>query len=58
METNGGQALTAEQTIYLFVGNTSPKTGGLLSEIYEANKAEDGFLYMTYSAENTLGIWN
>ena len=47
--------MTAEQTIYLFVGNTSPKTGGLLSEIYEANKAEDGFLYMTYSAENTLG---
>jgi GABA(A) receptor-associated protein len=56
VESSAGQTLTAEQTIYLFVGNTSPKTGALLSEIYESNKAEDGFLYMTYSAENTLGF--
>lgn len=55
VENQGGQEFKAEQTIYLFIGNTSPKTGSLLSEIYEANKSEDGFLYMTYSAENTLG---
>jgi GABA(A) receptor-associated protein len=49
------QALTADQTIYLFVKNSSPKTGALMSEIYETLKDEDGFLYMTYAAENTLG---
>ena len=54
-QVESGPTLTSEQTIYLFVGNISPKTGALLSEIYEQNKSEDGFLYMTYSAENTLG---
>ena len=27
-----------------------------MSAIYEENKEEDGFLYMTYSGENTFGI--
>jgi hypothetical protein len=27
----------------------------LMSAIYEENKDEDGFLYMTYSGENTFG---
>jgi hypothetical protein len=27
-----------------------------MSELYEAFKDPDGFLYMIYSAENTLGI--
>merc|ERR1711933_146749 len=48
-------ALASDQTIYLFVNGTSPKTGALMSEIYEEHKADDGFLYITYSAENTLG---
>ncbi len=26
-----------------------------MSEIYDSYKSEDGFLYITYSAENTLG---
>ena len=47
--------ISADQTIYLFVNNTSPKTGALMSEIYDSYKADDGFLYITYSAENTLG---
>lgn len=29
--------------------------GALMSELYEAFKDPDGFLYMVYSAENTLG---
>jgi GABA(A) receptor-associated protein len=62
-------ALSAEQTLYLFVRNTPPRTGmflvtlictlrligALMSELYEAFKDPDGFLYMVYSAENTLG---
>jgi GABA(A) receptor-associated protein len=63
----GSDALTAEQTLYLFVRNTPPRTGmhsaisephflgALMSELYEAFKDPDGFLYMVYSAENTLG---
>ena len=28
-----------------------------MSELYEAFKDPDGFLYMSYSAENTLGLY-
>lgn len=30
-------------------------TGALMSALYEEYKDEDGFLYMTYSGENTFG---
>eukprot|EP00811_Abedinium_folium_P008384 NODE_17749_length_927_cov_5.351250.p2 GENE.NODE_17749_length_927_cov_5.351250~~NODE_17749_length_927_cov_5.351250.p2 ORF type:complete len:134 (+),score=41.16 NODE_17749_length_927_cov_5.351250:130-531(+) len=52
----GAAAISADQAIYLFVGTTSPKTGALMSEVYDAHRSEDGFLYITYSAENTLGL--
>merc|ERR550539_1562269 len=48
-------SLASDQTIYLFVNRFSPKTGALMSEVYDQYKADDGFLYITYSAENTLG---
>ncbi|XP_057513777.1 autophagy-related protein 8C-like isoform X1 [Actinidia eriantha] len=47
--------LSAEKAIFVFVGNVLPPTGALMSAIYEENKDEDGFLYMTYSGENTFG---
>merc|ERR1712032_367599 len=47
--------ISADQTIYLFVNGTSPKTGALMSEVHEQYKDEDGFLYIQFSAENTLG---
>ena len=47
--------ISAEQTVYLFIKNTPPRTGALMSELYEQSRDEDGFLYMQYSAENTLG---
>lgn len=31
-------------------------SAALMSSIYEENKDEDGFLYMTYSGENTFGL--
>jgi GABA(A) receptor-associated protein len=31
-------------------------TAAMMSAIYEENKDEDGFLYMTYSGENTFGV--
>jgi GABA(A) receptor-associated protein len=33
-----------------------PPTAAMMSAIYDENKDEDGFLYMTYSGENTFGL--
>merc|ERR1712023_507036 len=46
-------SIAVDQTIYLFVNTTSPKTGALMSDVYDQHKADDGVLYITYSAENT-----
>eukprot|EP00389_Voromonas_pontica_P010860 GDKH01016559.1.p2 GENE.GDKH01016559.1~~GDKH01016559.1.p2 ORF type:complete len:133 (+),score=20.13 GDKH01016559.1:189-587(+) len=54
---NGGGSMGPEKTIYLFVKNTSPKGSALVSEIYEQCKDDDGFLYIEYSAENSLGAF-
>ncbi len=37
----------------------SPPTNAaaLMSSVYEDHKDEDGFLYITYSGENTFGGW-
>ncbi|CAN6229609.1 unnamed protein product, partial [Urochloa humidicola] len=48
--------LSAEKAIFIFVKNTLPPTAALMSSIYEENKDDDGFLYMTYSGENTFGL--
>ncbi|KAK9681554.1 hypothetical protein RND81_10G010500 [Saponaria officinalis] len=47
--------LSAEKAIFVFVNNILPPTASLMSTIYDANKDEDGFLYMTYSGENVFG---
>tara|TARA_B100000902_G_scaffold365164_1_gene385861 strand:- start:804 stop:1160 length:357 start_codon:yes stop_codon:yes gene_type:complete len=47
--------ITAEKAIFVFVNNTLPPSSELMSNIYEAHKNEDGFLYMKYSGENTFG---
>ena len=44
-----------EQAIFLFVDGVLPTTGDLMSTIYSNHKHEDGFLYVTYSGENTFG---
>lgn len=49
-------ALAADQTIYLFVNGSSPKASTQMSEVYQQYHSEDEFLYMVYSAENTLGL--
>ncbi|KAK6132952.1 hypothetical protein DH2020_033336 [Rehmannia glutinosa] len=37
------------------LSRTFSPTAAMMSAIYEENKDEDGFLYMTYSGENTFG---
>ncbi|KAJ1618569.1 autophagy protein Atg8 ubiquitin like-domain-containing protein [Pavlovales sp. CCMP2436] len=47
--------LSPEKAIFIFVGNVLPPTAAMMSSVYEQNKDEDGFLYITYSGENTFG---
>ncbi|CAA7044614.1 unnamed protein product [Microthlaspi erraticum] len=47
--------LSAEKAIFIFVDNVLPPTGAMMSSIYDEKKDEDGFLYVTYSGENTFG---
>ncbi|KAK1424948.1 hypothetical protein QVD17_20289 [Tagetes erecta] len=47
--------LSAEKAIFIFVENVLPPTGAIMSTIYEEKKDEDGFLYVSYSGENTFG---
>ncbi|KAI4356738.1 hypothetical protein L6164_000733 [Bauhinia variegata] len=48
--------LSAEKAIFIFVDNVLPPTGAIMSAIYEEKKDKDGFLYVTYSGENTFGF--
>ncbi|GMY09882.1 autophagy-related protein 8C-like [Fagus crenata] len=45
--------LSPEKAIFIFVKNILPPTAAMMSAIYEENKEEDGFLYMTWSGKNT-----
>lgn len=47
--------LSPEKAIFIFVKNILPPTAALMSSIYEDHRDEDGFLYITYSGENTFG---
>lgn len=47
--------INAEKAIFLFINNRLPATSSPLSIIYDEHKNEDGFLYVTYSGENTFG---
>jgi GABA(A) receptor-associated protein len=48
--------LKPEKALFLFVGgNTLPPTASIVSAVYKNHKADDGFLYITYTTENTFG---
>ncbi|XAR53794.1 hypothetical protein NMG60_11022477 [Bertholletia excelsa] len=47
--------LSPEKAIFVFVKNMLPPSAALMSAMYEDNKDEDGFLYITYSGESTFG---
>ncbi|KAJ5414424.1 Autophagy-related protein 8 [Penicillium cosmopolitanum] len=53
-DSQAHQALP-EKAIFIFVDEVLPPTAALMSSIYEEHKDEDGFLYITYSGENTFG---
>ena len=43
------------EALFIYINNTIPPSNSLISEIYDNLKDEDGFLYITYSNENTFG---
>lgn len=47
--------LEPEKAIFIFVNNSIPATGTLMSLLYKENKDKDGFLYVSYSGESTFG---
>lgn len=48
--------LSPEKAIFVFVNNVLPPTAALMSTLYDEYKDEDGFLYISYSGENTFGV--
>lgn len=47
--------LPADQAIFIFVNNTLPPSGALMSQIYKDHAESDGFLYLSVSGESTFG---
>ena len=43
------------EAIFIYVNNVLPPSSSYISEIYNSNKDDDGFLYINYSTENTFG---
>ena len=47
--------ITSEQTIFVTVNKELCASNQTIEELYHKYKADDGFLYIEYSAENTFG---
>ena len=51
------QVSREEGLVLLAQGKHIMKNETMLTEIYEKFKDEDGFLYIVYAKENTMGNW-
>ena len=47
--------LAPEKAIFLFINNNIYNSSHILSQIYDLEKDDDGFLYIVYAFENTFG---
>ena len=47
--------LTSDQAIFVTINKELCGSNKTIEELYNKHKAEDGFLYIEYSAENTFG---
>jgi len=47
--------LDKSESIFVMVGNQISPSNVSLGVVYEDNKDKDGFLYVTYTSENTFG---
>lgn len=48
--------LQPEKAIFIFVNNKIPPTSMMMSQLYDKEKGDSGYLLMTYSGENTFGV--
>ena len=49
------KGMDSEQALFIFIEDVMPSMGESLALLYDRYKDEDGFLYLTYSGENTFG---
>lgn len=47
--------LPPDQAIFLFVNNTLPPASALVSQVYNENRSDCGFLFLSLSEESTFG---
>ena len=47
--------LEASQALFVTVNSVLESSNTMISELYETQKDEDGFLYIVYTSENTFG---
>lgn len=47
--------LDPEKAIFIFINNILPPTSAFVQQVYDEHKDDDGFLYVTYSGENSFG---
>ena len=43
------------QALFVFVNGVLPPTSSPMADVYNEHRDKDGFLYVTYSLENTFG---
>ena len=47
--------LDTSQALFVMVDNTLESSNQLLGNVYDEKASKDGFLYITYTSENTFG---
>lgn len=47
--------ITSEKAIFLFINDHIMSSSQIIGDIYENNKDNDGFMYVSYTFENTFG---
>lgn len=47
--------LDSNAALFFFINDTMFPVASMIDHIYNENKDEDGFLYITYASENTFG---
>lgn len=48
-------SVSSDTAIFMFVGNTLPTTGTVMSELYQQHKGDDGALRVMYTSESVFG---
>ena len=47
--------LEPSESLFVMINHQLPRSNALVGDIYEEQHNEDGFLYVTYTSENTFG---